>query len=1006
VGCFSGRKKQLVGLSAWMDQPRVGGLCVVTGSPGAGKSALLGIMVCAAHPVLRRPTKAIWADVERTPYQVDHLAAVHARQRGVPAIVRSVANQLGLDEGRGVADLLRQLRSSGEPPVIVVDAVDEAEDPEAVLRDFLLPISEARRADGRSAARLLAGFRPYPELRPLLDRAQQQGQLYDLDEVTEDILEEDLYKYVTTLLRTIPSYRQHGGAVGAFAAEVARTLSRLQGNGPFLVAGLYTRHLATSYPDAGALTADKAMCLGRDVPHTLPNVLEIDLAARADQPFARPVLTALAHAREQGMPITVLARVAARFCEGDEPSLVEVRQALIEAKFYVRQSTDVDGTTVYRLFHQALVDHLSQPMNLLDAMLDPLGPADDRDWAAAEPYVLRHVLAEAGSRSHEILHDPGFLLLPGSVERLSASTATSEELVEFVRTLGRSATPASLALAAARAGARTLARRASRSLPWQPLWSLRGLFNWVPVRILPPQRYAGIRSLAVTDDGLSVACCYEDHTVAVWRVTETSQTEIPMTIEQAGLIAMSASGRCAVVASKSDGLVEIVPGVIESDWAGHVATLAVEPSGAKILVVHRDGGGWLKVGDEPWLSFDTGLTADCWAVAWGDDPAVFASVGPTIYRWDATTRESHVVHTLDAAVTELRVSAEGYTLACRDNTGRIAVLRNNELIWKSNVHEWISPTALAVSSDGEWLTVGDDEGILSFYSVDSAIPVDTRRVHDAPVSCIAISSDGTTVASGDEDGTLCAWWTRDYRPPGSEHRPVTACHVVTGGRPRTARVDVPNGGIGNDRDVLPATKHQMLAGDSDGHVCLIDLKTGQPGRQQVNRHSAVAVIGSQNVGRKSFGRVFWKDEHTVAWDPLTAKTLPTSSWDGFADKAQILAGMRTLCIGDGVFEIHVEREGVVLLQDLVTPSERIRLPRSHKGTATTGRAGTLHGRPAVCTGGEDGTVRIWLVDEIGSPHVIDVPGSVHCLDLTDDGYLLVGAGREVIAFHYNGDGTA
>ncbi|WP_433754649.1 hypothetical protein [Nocardia sp. CA-135398] len=992
VGCFSGRKKQLVDLSAWMDQPRAGGICVVTGSPGAGKSALLGIMVCAAHPVLRRPTKTIWDDVERTPYQVDHLAAVHARQRGVPAIVRSVANQLGLDEGRGMKDLLRQLRSSKKPPpVIVVDAVDEAENPMAVLHEFLLPLAKSQRGDGGPVARLLAGFRPYRQLRPLLDLAQKQDQLYDLDEVTEDILEEDLYKYVTTLLRTVPSYRQSGGgAVGAFAAEVARILSCLHGGGPFLVAGLYTRHLVSSFPDARALPANEALRLGSAVPHTLPNVLEIDLAARADQPFVRPVLTALARAREQGMPVTVLARIAACFCAGNEISLVEVRQALTEAKFYIRQSSDVDGTTVYRLFHQALVDHLWQSADLLDAMLDPLGPADDRDWAAAEPYVLRHVLAEAGSRSHEIFSDPGFLLLPGTVERLSGSDAAPESLIDFIRMLDPFATRYSLALAAARVGAQDLAQRAARFLPWQPLWSRGDDFDWDPMRTLQPQRVSAIRSLAVTDDGLTLAWSCEDHTVATWRVTEETQTEIPVDLDGAGIVAMSGNGRCFAVASDFDGSVQIVPHTIESNWTGHVAVLAVEPSGAKIVVVHRDGSGWLKTGDGPWQSFDTGLTADCWAVAWGDDPSVFASVGQAIYQWDLSTMTSRVIQIMDLAAVELRVSAEGHLLACRDITGRVVVTQNNVLTWKSTVDKWISPTALAVSADGKWLAVGDDEGMVSLYCVESATPVDTRRSHEAPVSCIAISSDGTTVASGDEDGELSTWWTRSYRPPGFEAPLVTACHDVAE----------------TSRGVLPVPKHHLLIGDSDGSVNLIDPESGRDGPPQVYRHSTVTVIGTQNVGGKAFGRVFWDDGDAIAWDPLTGRVLQTSSWDGFANKAQILAGQRTLYIGDRVFEIRAESEGVVLLQNLVMPSERIRLPGAHKGIAAVVRAGTLHGRPAVYTGATDGSVRIWLVDDIGSPYVITVPGAVHCMDLTDDGYLLVGAERELIAFHYNEDGSA
>jgi hypothetical protein len=51
AGCFTGRAPQLRQLFAWMDGD--GGVTVVTGSPGAGKSALLGLLVCAAHPGLR-----------------------------------------------------------------------------------------------------------------------------------------------------------------------------------------------------------------------------------------------------------------------------------------------------------------------------------------------------------------------------------------------------------------------------------------------------------------------------------------------------------------------------------------------------------------------------------------------------------------------------------------------------------------------------------------------------------------------------------------------------------------------------------------------------------------------------------------------------------------------------------------------------------------------------------------------------------------------------------------
>ncbi|MFG2785958.1 hypothetical protein ACGFY7_50130 [Streptomyces prunicolor] len=49
---FTGRRSQLRLLAPWLDDPDESRLCVVTGSPGTGKSALLGAMMCAAHPQL------------------------------------------------------------------------------------------------------------------------------------------------------------------------------------------------------------------------------------------------------------------------------------------------------------------------------------------------------------------------------------------------------------------------------------------------------------------------------------------------------------------------------------------------------------------------------------------------------------------------------------------------------------------------------------------------------------------------------------------------------------------------------------------------------------------------------------------------------------------------------------------------------------------------------------------------------------------------------------------
>lgn len=102
--------------------------------------------------------------------------------------------------------------------------------------------------------------------------------------------------------------------------------------------------------------------LGLDAPVELPELLELDLVDRADQPHLRPVLAALAHAEGRGMPERALAHIAPAFMrpESSDSSLPigQLQAALAQARFYLRRDIDIDGTTLYRLFHEGLAERL------------------------------------------------------------------------------------------------------------------------------------------------------------------------------------------------------------------------------------------------------------------------------------------------------------------------------------------------------------------------------------------------------------------------------------------------------------------------------------------------------------------------------------------------------------------------------------------------------------------------------------------------------------------------
>jgi hypothetical protein len=146
-----------------------------SGGSGLGKSALLGVLVCAAHRELRAPTRPVWDRVAQAPLLIEPLAAVHARGRGLGAVVASVARQLGIPAAGGAAELVAAVHGLPARPVVVLDALDEAERPAEIAAELLRPLAELPPVAGREAVRLLVGAqlprvrrpaRPRPHRRP------------------------------------------------------------------------------------------------------------------------------------------------------------------------------------------------------------------------------------------------------------------------------------------------------------------------------------------------------------------------------------------------------------------------------------------------------------------------------------------------------------------------------------------------------------------------------------------------------------------------------------------------------------------------------------------------------------------------------------------------------------------------------------------------------------------------------------------------------------------------
>ena len=522
-GRLTGREDDVTALARWMSGTDGVRLRVVTGRPGSGKSALLRALVCFAQPQLRPHTERVWEGIAREVRPPALFAAVHLRGLDVKAAVRSLAEQLhlsGVTSAHDLAQRIAALRS----PVIVVDGLHEAADPEELKQELLAPLYFSLRLPARppdqrrgrippeplaggSTARLLIALRPddlrFPGLADhgeldLDEPGRQEGGFsvrLDLDHVNSRALEDELFRYVTDRLRGTV-YRDSGQQVGGFATQLARALSG-QGQGAFLLARLYTDHLLRTVPtppaDPGAVEQ-----LGVRAPRSLREMLDRDLAARAGEPLLRDVMTVLAHADGQGMPLTVLSRLVAA------PRAQDVRDALVGARPYLRQTPDDDGTILYRIFDPAVADGLwrGASRQLLARLLGALGPSGARNWRAAEPYVLRHAFDHASGEAEksQLRQDPGFLLevRPDIVRRALGDSGPIRAAYDL--SVDESVSPPramrdALALNAAREGLTDLAERTG-SVPGKPP------MNWRPCWVVGEKatfmkRKHAIRALAV-----------------------------------------------------------------------------------------------------------------------------------------------------------------------------------------------------------------------------------------------------------------------------------------------------------------------------------------------------------------------------------------------------------------------------------------------------------------------------------------------------------------------------
>jgi len=398
---FQGRTVALTEIVAWLDRSALDRKAlVITGSPGVGKSAVLGRIVTTAdvemHAGLPVDDSAPRAGVGSV------ACAVHAKGKTALDVAMEIARAASAPIPERVDDLPGALRvvlaeRGRERFNLVVDALDEASDPEqarAVVTRIVLPIA-ATCAD--VGAQVLVGTRRGDDAGDLLRIFDSACIIIDLDD-SQYFAVDDLTAYAQATLQLRGDERPGNPyQPEAVAAPVARQIAELADRN-FLIAGLVARThgLYDDHPiapDAVAFTAS--------VESTLDTFL--DRLAPVGSVSARVLLTALAFAEAPGFT-PELWQLATRALGGAEITVAQLRQfASGSAANFLVESTGRTTTSAFRLFHQALGDALGTARSrLVPAALDEAALTATFveygarvGWDDAPPYLFRSLPGHA-----------------------------------------------------------------------------------------------------------------------------------------------------------------------------------------------------------------------------------------------------------------------------------------------------------------------------------------------------------------------------------------------------------------------------------------------------------------------------------------------------------------------------------------------------------------------------------------------------------------------------------
>lgn len=459
-----GRHDAAANLARWITNPAAGDLAVLTGSPGTGKSALLALPVLLGDPTSRQhvlggtPAGSLAHQIadllpDTTTPAATAVRSIRARDLNTDQIAGRIADCLGRPATPGATfqELLESLNT--EPtdphsPVIILDGLDEANAPERVRDNLLLPLTKL-------GVRIAIGTRAH------LKKPLAHADLFiDLDSATYRD-PDALTDYTTQLLKAAnepnvhsPYHDSDDTVIGTIATEIARRatskIADTEIAESFLIAEVITRAVRARPDPINTTTPDWATALPTDTTEAFnEDLTRLD----HDVPGGRVLLEALAWARGPGLPGATLwlpvARALAAHHRNHNPAVPD--PASISSDTIADLLVDhagafiIEANGLFRPFHDRLAEHLrtlAAPTDsdipavqtaITTALLATLGVPPR--WDHAHPYLRTYLCQHAHTAGTEaftqLLDDPGYLATanPATLTPLLGSAVTPQRAI-------------------------------------------------------------------------------------------------------------------------------------------------------------------------------------------------------------------------------------------------------------------------------------------------------------------------------------------------------------------------------------------------------------------------------------------------------------------------------------------------------------------------------------------------------------------------------------------------